>query len=239
MKKAIKLVGKVFLGFLLFSFIYWFVISFPQLFFKSEKFENLYIYHHGSSEISAVGQKALVKIKKSSLYNPNAVYRVYLTNSAAEYAFFTNYFHNTGGGFSIFANGNIFIRPSLIEEDRLINPSGNIVAEDRPLNYFIAHETTHAMEYDKLGFSKYLALNEWIREGIADKTGRDKFDFDEMLENYKNNAPMMDRWKSGLYLKYQLLVEYSFKYKSLDTESLLEQNPTESEIEAELQKLQK
>ncbi|MDQ3062839.1 MAG: hypothetical protein M3R14_08270, partial [Acidobacteriota bacterium] len=89
------------------------------------------------------------------------------------------------------------------------------------------------------GFSKYNALNQWVREGIADHIGRDKFDFDEMLENYRNNLPMMDYKQSGLYLEYQLLVEYMFKYKGANVESLLQENPSETEIKNEMQNLTK
>ena len=139
----------------------------------------------------------------------------------------------------MYANGNMFIRPSLTEQDRLISPTGATVAEDRPLNYFIAHEVAHAMEYNNLGFSKYNALNQWVREGIADHIGRDKFDFDKMLENYRNNLPMMNYKQSGLYLEYQLLVEYMFKYKGANVESLLQENPSETEIKNEMQNLTK
>ncbi len=181
----------------------------------------------------------MAKIKKSSLYNPDTTYRVFLTNSANEYAYFTTLWRNSGGVFLIYANGNIFIRPSLIKQDRVISPTGATVAEDRPLNYFIAHEVAHTMEYEKLGFSNYTALNQWVREGIADHIGRDKFNFDEMLENYRNNLPMMNYKQSGLYLKHQLLVEYLFKYKGANAQSLLEQNPSESDVEHEMQSLTK
>jgi len=220
------------------TLFYWLSITFPHLFFQSEQLENLHLYHHGKSvEVRKVGEKALAKIKKSSLYNPDTIYRVFLTDSANEYAYFTTLWRNSGGVFLIYANENVFIRPSLIEQDRLISPTGAIVAKDRPLNYFIAHEVAHAMEYEKLGFSKYNALNQWVREGIADHIGRDKFDFDEMLENYRNNLPMMDYKQSGLYLEYQLLVEYMFKYKGANAEWLLEQNLSESDIEKQLQNL--
>jgi hypothetical protein len=89
------------------------------------------------------------------------------------------------------------------------------------------------------GFSKYDTLNQWVGGGIADHIGRDKFDFDEMLENYRNNLPMMDYEQSGLYLEYQLLVEYMFKYKAANAESLLEENPSETEVKNEMQNLTK
>jgi hypothetical protein len=60
-----------------------------------------------------------------------------------------------------------------------------------------------------------------------------------MLENYRNNLPMMDYEQSGLYLEYQLLVEYMFKYKAANAESLLEENPSETEVKNEMQNLTK
>jgi hypothetical protein len=240
MKKIFKAIGKIFLLFLTMTLVYWLSITFPHLFFQFEQFENLHVYHHGKSDaVKRVGEKALAKIKKSSLYNPDTTYRVFLTDSANEYAYFTTLWRNSGGVFLMYANGNMFIRPSLTEQDRLISPTGVTVAEDRPLNYFIAHEVAHAMEYEKLGFSKYNALNQWVREGIADHIGRDKFDFDKMLENYRNNLPMMNYKQSGLYLEYQLLVEYMFKYKAANVESLLEKNPSEREVKNEMQNLTK
>jgi len=47
----------------------------------------------------------------------------------------------------------------------------------------------------------------------------------------------MDYKQSGLYLEYQLLVEYMFKYKGANAEWLLEQNLSESDIEKQLQNL--
>lgn len=60
-----------------------------------------------------------------------------------------------------------------------------------------------------------------------------------MLENYRNNLPMMDYKQSGLYLEYQLLAEYMFKYKGANVESLLEKNPSETEVKNEMQNLTK
>jgi len=239
MKRIRKTIGVITLLLLTMTLVYWLSITFPHLFFQSEQFENLHIYHHGKAEVKTVGERALAKIKKSSLYNPAATYRVFLTDSADEYAYFTTLWRNSGGVFLIYANGNVFIRPSIVERDKLISPTGELVAEDRPLNYFIAHEVAHAMTYEKIGFSKYNALNQWVREGIADYIGRDEFDFDKMLENNRNELPLTDYKQSGLYLEYQLLVEYMFKYKAATVESLLEQNPNEREVENEMRSLTK
>jgi hypothetical protein len=236
LKKSSKTAAKVLAGAAAPVFLYWLLISFPQPFFKAARFENLILYHHGEADPGAVGKRALAKIKASSLYDPTAEYRVFLTGSAREYAFYTSLWRGSGGVFLIFARGNIFIRPSNVDEDRLIAPSGETVAADRPLNYFIAHETAHAMACDRIGSARYNALEEWVREGLADRIARDGFDFEEMLGNYRRRLPMMDRRRSGLYLKYQLLVEYAIRHRGETPETLLEKNPPESAIEAELQK---
>jgi hypothetical protein len=238
MKKTFKTIGVTILLLLMVMIVYWLSITFPYLFFRLDKVENLHVYHHGKSdEVRKVSEKALTKIKKSSLYNPDTNYCVFLTDSVNEYSYFTTLWRQSGGVLLVYANGSIFIRPSLIEQDRLISPTGALVAEDRPLNYFIAHEVAHAMQYEKLGFSKYNALNQWVREGIADHIGRDNFDFDKMLENHENQLPMMNYKQSGLYLEYQLLVEYMFKYKGASAESLLQENLGESEVRNEMQNL--
>ncbi|HEY8559903.1 MAG TPA: hypothetical protein VIL74_05840 [Pyrinomonadaceae bacterium] len=235
MRKLLRYAAGITLIFPAALFIYWLALVFPQPFFRLERVENLYLYHHADADkVRAVGERALAKIKRSGFYNPSAVYRVFLTDSSVEYAFYTSRWRNSGGVFLIFANGNIFIRPSLIGDDRLIGPGGQLVAEDRPLHYFIAHEAAHAMQYEKLGFSKYTALDEWVREGVADRVGRDAANYGELLAKYRAGDASMDRNKSGLYLKYLLLVEYALREKGLTPESLLERNPSEAGIEEEL-----
>jgi hypothetical protein len=238
MRKFLKYVVRFLLLLFGVALIYWLLIVFPHMFFRLERVENLYLYHHGEPEKARiVGARALTKIKRSGLYNPQATHRVFLTASANEYAFFTSLWRGSGGVFLIFARGNIFIRPSVIEQDRLIAPSGETVAEDRPLNYFIAHEAAHAMSYEKLGFSKYNALHQWVREGVADHIARDNFNFEQMLENYREDLPLMDHRKSGLYLKFQLFVEHALRHQNQTVETLLERNPSETEIAAALESL--
>jgi len=68
----------------------------------------LHVYHHWKSDDDRkVGEKALSKIKKSSLYNPDTNYRMFLTDSANEYDYFKALFRHKGGVYLIYANGNI------------------------------------------------------------------------------------------------------------------------------------
>lgn len=238
MKNAFKFSGAAFFIFLTLFFVYWLLLCYPQLFFRQEQVGNLDIYHHSDpASVKIVGERALEKIKKTTLYDSSATYRVFLTCSTAEYAFFTTLWQGSGGVFLVFARGNIFIRPSIPAQDRLIAPTGELVGADRPLNYFIAHEAAHAMTYEKVGFIRYNALNDWIREGIADRIARDSFDYEENLEKFRSGANELNPAASGFYLKYQLLVEYALKYGKFDVEKLLEANPDGSIFEAELKNI--
>lgn len=235
MKNAFRYFGAAFFIFFALLFVYWLLLCYPQLFFRQEQVGNLHIYHHSDpTSVKIVGERALEKIKKSTLYDSSVIYRVFLTDSTAEYAFFTTLWRGSGGVFLIFARGNIFIRPSKPALDRLIAPTGELVGADRPLNYFIAHEAAHAMTYEKIGFTRYNALHDWVREGIADRIARESFDYEENLKKFRSGAKELNPAASGLYLKYQLLVEYALKYRRFNEEKLLEANPDGSIFEAEL-----
>jgi hypothetical protein len=68
---------------------------------------------------------------------------------------------------------------------------------------------THAMTGRVLGALDCARLPEWIREGYADYVGKGRaFDYDTAAHLYRDRAPVMDRWQSGLYLRYHLLVAY-------------------------------
>jgi hypothetical protein len=62
------------------------------------------------------------------------------------------------------------------------------------------------------------------------------FDYDAAARMYRSGAPEMDRWKSGLYLRYHLLVAYELDKQHWTVPRLLgsrlDQMAVEHEIEA-------
>lgn len=65
-------------------------------------------------------------------------------------------------------------------------------------------------------------LPEWITEGYPDYVGKgDSFHYDEARQAFLSDAPEMDRWKSGLYLRYHLLVSYLLDKQHWSVEQLL------------------
>jgi hypothetical protein len=136
----------------------------------------------------------------------------------------------------VYLTGNAFVRPSRIEKDRLIGPGGNEVAGERTLTYFIAHEVTHTMVARRLGRLAYHRLAAWQQEGYADYVGkaRGDFDFEAALAGLRSDQKELDPARSGLYLRYQLLTEYSLGQLGQTPEELLAFHRAKQPLEAAL-----
>ena len=77
-----------------------------------------------------------------------------------------------------------------------------------------------------------------MREGYLVYVGRGSaFHYDEARQAFLNNAREMDRWKSGLYLRYNLLVAYLLDKEHWSVQQLLtntiDQNSVEEQVKAE------
>ena len=195
--------------------LYLLLLKFPEPFFsRSVDAGNLSIYFNKGhdEDVAAVAERALNLLKKSALYNEKDHYRVFLTGSGAEFALYTNVFRNAGGFYNVV--GNAFIRPSVPEKDRLIKPSGSLTEEDRPLHYFVAHETSHAMTHDRIGVIRYFMLPEWIREGVAESVARINPSFEKTVTMNEESPADLDG--HGGYLRFKLRIEYLMRVKGLD-----------------------
>jgi len=133
---------------------------------------------------------------------------------------------------------NIFMRNSIVDENALIGPSGNRATGERTLDFFIAHEITHTLTGQAIGTRAYMVLPEWKREGYADYVARKSvFNYEEMKRAFLANDPGMDPVKSGLYLRYSLLVAHLLDKKHWTVQQLLttpiEQTSVEDMIRAE------
>ena len=123
-----------------------------------------------------------------------------------------------------------------MEHDRLIGASGHPVPADRPLSYFIAHEIMHIEHGRLLGRLGYLRLPQWADDGHADYVARD-IDLAEALEGFKSGARELDPARSGLYLRYQLMVAYLIDKKHVDPRALLAHPWERDAIEHDLSRL--
>ena len=117
------------------------------------------------------------------------------------------------------------------DADRLIGPSGTPVPGERTLTYFITHEIMHTLIADELGALAYWRLPDWKDEGYSDHVAKGaSFHFDHAIEQLRSGDREMDPRRSGLYLRYNLLVAYLLEQKGISVHEMLNQEfePVES-----------
>ncbi len=185
-------------------------------------------------ESARVAQLALDRVARSPFYSPTDDYHVYLCDTSELFRFFSILHPSVGGVSQIYLTGNVFLRPSRIERDRLLGPAGGEVPGDRPLSYFIAHEVAHTMVARRIGRIAYSQLAVWQQEGYADYVGKPHFDFTTALEGLRTGAKELDPVRSGLYLRYHLFTAYALDHEGRTPEQLLSVYRPSAPIEEKL-----
>jgi hypothetical protein len=216
---------------------YWALLCFPQPFFRTSVSANNLVLYSDQSFSSEEGKRVLetveAKLVRSPLYSAEQHHTAFICNARWRQRLFFNRKYGVGGvNYSPFTS-NVFLRDALIGENRLIGPSGNQVPGDRTLDYFITHEITHTLTAQAIGWLDFYRLPEWVREGYADYVAKgDAFNYDEARRAFLAETPEMDRWKSGLYLRYHLLVAHLLDKQHWSVQRLLEEPPEQQSVEA-------
>lgn len=216
--------------------LYWALLCFPQSFFRSSvSANNLSLYSDqpfSAEEGKTVLETVEAKLAASPLYSADQHHTAFICNARWRQRLFFNHKYGVGGVNYYPFTSNVFLRDAEIEENRLISPSGNKVPGDRTLDYFIAHEITHTLTCQAVGSFAYYRLPEWVREGYADYVAKGSaFNYDEARRAFLADAPEMDRWKSGLYLRYHLLVAHLLDRQHWSVQRLLEEHPEQNMVE--------
>ena len=166
------------------------------------------------------------------IYSDRKNYHVFICNSRWRQVLFFNKDYGAGGVAQYPVTSQVFLREARVEDDRLISPGGNPTPGDRTLGYFVAHEITHQLTGEDLGPFRFWRLPQWVREGYADYVGKgDSFDYHDARRAFLAGAPEMDR-KSGLYLRFHLLVAYLLDRQHWSVEQLLRIPPSQAVVEA-------
>lgn len=244
MKIRKKLLLKILAVLVAFAAVLGFLLNLPQPFFRSSiRVKNLELYSDQPFLIAA-GERVLeaadAKLARSPLYAPEQVHSVFICNARWRQRLFFTYQYGVGGVNYYPLTTNVFLRDSIVEENCLIGSSGNRVAADRPLDYFIAHEITHTLTGRAIGAIAHHRLPQWKREGYADYVGKGPgFNYNEAKQAFLANDPKMDWAKSGLYWRFHLLVAHLLDKQHWDLNRLLtepiEQSAVEEMIRAEKQ----
>ena len=151
------------------------------------------------------------------------------------YDFFAFPHRDTGGEAFVWLGHNAFLRPAHFDQDRLIGPSGRDVPGERSLTYFLTHELTHILTADALGIWRYLRLEPWQQEGYADYVAKaGDFDYFGTRAKFRAGDPALDPERSGLYLRYHLLVAHLLDQLGMTVPDLLARPMRGDPIEAKL-----
>ena len=104
----------------------------------------------------------------------------------------------------------------------MLTRAGKPVPGNRPLDYFVVHELTHAMTGRYVGAIEYHRLPVWVREGYADYVGKGgDFDYEQARLAFIAGTRELDPVRSGLYLRYHLLVAHYLDKEHWPIERLL------------------
>ena len=228
---------KLLLLFLFLIFMgYWSLIEFPSfLFSHKHQNTNLIIYSDTPipQNIKEISNEVLLRLKKSSIFNKNKTYSVYISNDSWRWRLLSYPANLTTklGGFNAGFHGNAFIRPSIISENKIIPPGSYLLdAEQRDLVYFITHEVVHGLLYDEVGYvSNFINYPRWFQDGYPDYIAKKSFDFKKNLLQFKRNEKRLTV-QSGLYVRYHLYVAYLIDIKGYTIKEIIKNIPDESDI---------
>ena len=216
------------LTFLAVGALYLVLLCHPGLFFRYTLTRGgITLYSDEPIPLRSAGQVLEIveeRLARSPLsdHQPTRNIRIYLCNHRWRFLFFANIRHQVGGLAYPPLTDNIFLRPVHLEANRLIGPSGQEVPGDRTLSYFLAHEITHVLVARELGAGRYLRLPAWKNEGFADRIAKGAdFDYRRAVGQLRRGDREMDPRRSGLYLRYQLLVAYLLDCKGISVQELL------------------
>jgi hypothetical protein len=156
-------------------------------------------------------------------------------NRRWRFVLFANFRHRVAGlAYSAFTE-NVFLRAAHFDADRLIGPSGREVPGERTLTYYMAHELTHVLLARELGSLRQWLLPYWKNEGYADLLAKGgDFDYERAREHFRRGAPELDWKRSGLYLRYHLLVAYLLERRGLGVYDMLRDEFDPARLEQEI-----
>jgi hypothetical protein len=189
-------------------------------------------------EAQGVLADATRRVAASPFYDPQATYDAFLCDDVPTFTAFTLWNRGAGAVSQWDLTGNIFLRPSHVDRNRLVGRSGKETPGERTLSYFIAHEVTHTMLARRIGRLRYARLQRWQVEGYADYVGKaGEFDFEKTLAAFRAGTRELDPKRSGLYLRYHLMVAYLLDREGMTPEALLAGPIERAEIERRLRGL--
>jgi hypothetical protein len=214
-KKVLKILGKIILIIIFLVIVYILTLCFPEPFFKNKvTVGNITVYSDEEipNEINEIIKTTESRITKSVIYK-NEKQRIFIANNPTRWNYFSNINHNVGAISYVYFVKNIFLRKVDIKNNRLYGPAGKTVAGDRTLDYFMAHEMTHRLEFESMSWYKYSIKENWLQEGYSEYIGHDSQNYDSALRYYlevpENNG-------AKRYTKFRVMVTYLLEKEKIN-----------------------
>ena len=231
-----KLLKRFLLAIFASSAVYLVLLAYPQPLFAYELTAGSISVHSTQpipEAMKATLEKARARLDRSPVGGTTRGAHVFICHSPWLFAVFARQNYRAAGVTDGFVGQHVFLRQSDMVNDRLIGPSGRPVAADRPLSYFIAHELMHVANVRAVGRWRYARMPQWADDGYADYIARD-IDLGDALAKMKEDARELDPRRSGLYLRYHLMVAYLLDKKRMAVGELLSNAPAREDVEAQL-----
>jgi hypothetical protein len=129
----------------------------------------------------------------------------------------------------------VYLRHSDVERGVVYGASGKPAKPPRTLAYYMAHEITHSLTAEHLGWERLWnrRLPQWVREGYADYVGvGGKVEMADLYRREKAGDPDLSFARSHTYAQFRLLVAYMLERKGFTVEQLLAARLTVNEVQA-------
>jgi len=205
------------------AIIYLTLILFPQILFaNSFEYKYFKVYYHSETidkdALSKILDNSLQLLERSELLQSDVKQKLFICNSYGEFTFFSP---RSRKAFAVNypLTQNIFLTTSNIKSNSITRNDEKY--NKRTLSGVIAHETTHSLLENRLGFIKYKMLPSWKNEGYCDfianessyKTTNEK----DAICNSKNES----KSPSLTYFKYRMFVKYLFENEDVKFDKFL------------------
>lgn len=208
MRMFLRVFGKTAFVIIVLAVIYLLTLCFPEPFFNNKvTVGNITVYSDEKipDEIKEIVKTAETRIQKSVIYRNGFKQRMFIANNPIKWNYFSNINHKAGAISYVYFINNIFFRKVDIKNNLLYGPSGRVAAGERTLDYFMAHEMTHRLEFESMPWYKYSIKESWVQEGYSEYIGHDSQNYESALKYY---LEVPENSGAKRYTKDRVLVTY-------------------------------
>jgi len=220
-KKKGKIFRKIIFGILGIGLVYILTLCFPQFAFKNKLTVGFVTVYSDEDipvpEMTAILESAETRVQKSALYKPSTRQRIFIANNPFLWRYFTNINYKNGGLNYVIFNHTILLRKVDIKNSRLYGPSGKISGGDRTLDYYMAHEMTHTLEWQSMPRYKYPFKTNWVLEGYCEYVAHDSQKYEKVLDKYLHTP---ENKGEKYYTRARTMVTYLLEIEKLPVSSL-------------------